>query len=170
MTSSIFLVKNIDTLLLSIESLDLYTIDSLVTKSSTVNIKELFLFRNHIILKYNNYYQQRRLYYIAIILHHIIQKTKIQYLRKNIQYILKDLSVNDINSSNYSLNTKTYIQRFILNYRIRYKPHLTGYDKYTDEAWLVKVSIMNLFLLHELCESKKLYQLFIYLKYHSRHA
>lgn len=170
MTSSIFLVKNINILLLSIESLDLYTIDSFLTNSEFIKINEFFIFRYNTLLTYNNQYKKNRLYYITIILHLIIEHIGIQYLRKNIRHILKDISVNNLDSSDYSLHTQNYIQRFILNYRIHFEPHLTGYSKYTNEAWIMKISIVNLFLLYELCESKKLYHFFIYLKYHNTHS
>lgn len=170
MTSSIFMIKNIDTLLISIESLDLYAIDKLITTSRLIEITDLFIFRNNNLLKYNYQLNYATLYYIIIILNQIIHTSSLKYLRTNITTILKELSNRNINHLNYSLSTKLYINRFIINYRKKLKPYLVGYEKYNSEPWLIKISLINLLILYHLVQSKTLYKVFIYLKYNNKHA
>nr|YP_009315237.1 hypothetical protein P8471_pgp008 [Titanophycus setchellii]SCW23692.1 conserved_ORF_6 [Titanophycus setchellii] len=163
-----FLYHNYDMLLIAVQSLDPYCIDKLVNQSYKINIIELFIIRTNSIMRYTEISDCHRLYYIFILTKNLSSLLCCSNTQHNTQEILKDIANNSYNSYLYSNNTKNYIKRFTINYRKSCAPYLIGYDKYTDNLWITKLSIINLFLIYQINTREGIYFMFFYIIYNYR--
>nr|SCW23077.1 Hypothetical protein ORF_6 [Nemalion sp. H.1444] len=167
MTSKLFLNHNYDILLMSIQSLDPYALDKLTCKSSNLDILELFIFRTNSIMKYANTSCSIKLCNTIVItynLYLVLSRISIQH---NVHKILRDIAKQRSDDNLYSLATTNYIKRFQLNYRKSFEPYLVGYDKYTCDYWIKKISFINLFLIYKLYDQDGAYFILFYLIYNS---
>lgn len=163
-----FLYHNYDMLLISIQSLDPYSIDKLVNQSYKVNLVELFAIRTNSIMRYTEISDCHSLYYLFILTQNLSSILCCPNIQRHTQEILQDISHSYNDESLYSNITKNYIQRFTINYRKSCYPYLIGHHQYANNAWINKLSIINLFLIYKMSEKDGIYFIFYYMIYNHR--
>jgi hypothetical protein len=159
MRSSIFIKKNLEILLLSIESLDPYALDQLMLSTQPINYLELFTFKTSNIMHYRFLGSNKNFYASLIVVQKISNLLAEEHFQQNIVMILKELSSVNNMTYQYSYLTSNYIKRFQHNYRKSSRPYLIGNEKYKDVILVRKLSIMSLFLLYESYSRQGIYSL-----------
>nr|YP_009297840.1 hypothetical protein Kuma_140 [Kumanoa americana]AOM67574.1 hypothetical protein Kuma_140 [Kumanoa americana] len=168
MSQTIFIKKNLDILLLAIDSLDPYITDdlhlNLTTNKKIINILEIFTFRTkNCILRtqsanFSNFYQT------TIIINQILKVCSSLETQKNLFHILAE---NTKDESLYisSMHNK-YLKKFKTNYRKLFKPYLVGYINYINNDYIYRIGLINLYILYKLNEPNSIYVIFNYLITH----
>jgi hypothetical protein len=164
MRSSILIKKNLEVLLLVIESLDPYSLDELAAITNHIKILELFVFKTNSLRYYEylhnvNYFQS-----MLIIIEGISKILAAKHIKKNVITILKELSTKNNTNFEYSQLTDNYIKRFRNNYRRSIDPYITGRQKYEDLILMEAISITNLFTIYKLYSTPGIHCLLLHLE------
>jgi hypothetical protein len=167
MTSRIFITKNLDTLFIAVQSLDPYTTDNLSINSQISGTSDLFQVRNTSLMKYRLSTSIDKVDYIIIILEKILETLDRTEINNSITCILKEITRHPGNLSQCSCQTQNYIKRFIIHYGQSVEPYLIGENKYVNSSWLVKVSLVNIFLLYKLSKPYGCYNIISYILYNN---
>nr|YP_009313188.1 Hypothetical protein ORF_6 [Dermonema virens]SCW21442.1 Hypothetical protein ORF_6 [Dermonema virens] len=170
MNNNLFLYHNYDMLLIAIQALDPYAFDNLTSRSSNLNIFELFTIRTSSIMKYANEIQKHNLYYTIILAQDISSVVLNMYVQDKVYKILTDIIKYQGKSNLYSLSTMNYINRFKLNYRKTFNPYLIGAKLYSSNKQLVQLSLINIFLIYKTYERHGVYFLYFYLFHNSKNT
>nr|YP_009628781.1 hypothetical protein [Balbiania investiens]QBX88564.1 hypothetical protein [Balbiania investiens] len=164
MRSNIFIKKNLEVLLLVIESLDPYSLDELATIADHIKILELFVFKTDTLRHYKylnnvNYFQS-----MLIILKGISKVLNAQHIKRNVITILRELSTKHNTNFEYSQLTYNYIKRFQNNYRRSISPYITGSQQYEDPIHIEVISIIHLFTIYKLYSKPGMHWLLLHLE------
>jgi hypothetical protein len=163
MSLNLLIKKNLDILLISIDSLDPYILDSIVfnNKSSILDLFSLFKVRTKNCMRYQ---QSMHISKVCTTLKIIQQISKILLsvdLQNNIQIILQE----HIDSHYYTISelTNNYFNRFEINYRKSMKPYLSGFANYNDSSKIRHLGLINLYILYKMNSPQGINLLLLYL-------
>nr|QHO64079.1 hypothetical protein [Lympha mucosa] len=161
MDSHIFIKKNLDILLISIESLDPYILEDIIFNSNTFNLIELFIIRNKNCMRYEDQISFLHYCKILIILQQISQIFCRIEIQKNLNIIFKEYIYCNVDSKEVEINN--YLKRFQVNYRKSIEPYLLGQKNYNYPENISDLAIINLFILYQMNSLKGTYILLLYL-------
>lgn len=163
MSLNILIKKNLDILLISIDSLDPYIIDSIVLnkKSSIIDLFSLFKLRTKNCMRYQQSMHLSTVYTTLNIIQQISKILLSVDLQNNIQIILQE----NIDSYHYTIPklTNNYFNRFEINYRKSMKPYLIGFANYNDSSKIRHLGLINLYILYKLNSPQGINLLLLYL-------
>lgn len=163
MDSHIFIKKNLDILLISIESLDPYVLDDLIIMSNINNPMDLFRLRSTNCMRYKEQLFLINDYRSLVILQqisHIFCRINIQ---KNIIFIFQEyIGCNKLSKSS-GIEINNYLKRFEINYRRSIKPYLSGKINYNSSNNISNIGLIYLFILYKINSSQSIYMLLLVL-------
>lgn len=163
MDSHIFIKKNLDILLISIESLDPYILEDILLNSNTFNLIELFIIRNKNCMRYNNQILFLKYCKILILLQQISQIFCRIEIQKNLNNRFKEyIHFNNFGDSK-EIEINNYLKRFQVNYRKSIQPYLLGKINYNSSEDILNIGLVNLFILYQINSFKGTYILLLYL-------
>jgi len=157
--------KRLNDLLLCIEALDPYILDNLISK--LYKLDSINPAGNQAIKLRKQHYTQSRSKPLdtlatAHIVNQALDENQIQYtIAKLIREIIY-VSVNDAPGQYFS-SVKNFVRRFAINYKRSQGPYLVGYSSYRSNEYMLHTSVMALFTLYNICNSKNSIALFHYL-------
>lgn len=161
-----FTKEKIDILLISLESLDLYSFDDISTSEikSFKDLLNVFFIRQCSLLRDVETNSQCCFEHSLLLINIIQQLAMKAHINKNIYNILHDYCHNYTRNSRQdsSLLTQKYLNRFIYKYQKAYRYYQ---DKLinTKEKQLHKIAITHLYILHKACSREGLYILYKYI-------
>jgi len=163
MYHNIFIKKNLEILLLSIDSLDPYITDSLTlfSNSNILNLLELFSFRAQ-----NRTRQKKSLqFYTLYTSLTIIQNISKIFCNRAIQRNIKIILIEYINCYSFTITTPTtnYFNKFRINYIKSFKVYLKRYINSNYNKQINHTGLMNLYVLYKLNTDQGIYVLLAYL-------
>nr|YP_009313804.1 Hypothetical protein ORF_6 [Helminthocladia australis]SCW22058.1 Hypothetical protein ORF_6 [Helminthocladia australis] len=167
MKTHLFLYHNYDMLLIAIQALDPYALDKLTDQSCNLNILELFAIRTNSIMRYTDNQYSHNLYYTLALTQDVSSILLNMYIQQNVYKILQDIAQHQEDLVFYSSHTLNYINRFKIHYRKSFGPYLVGYKFYSNDKWLIKLSLINLFVIYNIYEKDGIYFIYFYLLYSS---
>lgn len=163
MTSSIFLAKNLTILFICIQSLDPCIQDKILQESKTLTLNKLFEIQNTNLVNYTHASQHHDLGYLIVLLNILLTLTSQEYIQQSIRKTLVDLGSKNPDCQIQS----SYIKRFNHQYYLTFKTYIVGYNKYNNNDWIKKISLINLALLEKLPGLSSRYYILLYLLYNS---
>lgn len=163
MTSSIFTLKNLNVMYISIQALDPYVADSITQNTPKLDLIKLFHTKEDCLLKYKHNNYTSKIEANMLIIYKVFDIASKAKLQKQIKLILQDISQKQSNHYTYSTITQNYIKRFQSEYSRSIAPYLIGQNNYADPLWLRQLSFLNLFLLNQLSKPYGTYIILIYL-------
>jgi len=159
MTPSIFLAKNLTILFICVQSLEPCINDKVLKESTILTINKLFEIQNTNLVNYTRASQNHDLGYLIVLLDILLKLASQEYIQKGIRSTLVDLGSKDPNCQIPS----SYIKRFRYQYYRTFKTYIIGYNKYNNDNWVRKVSLINLVLLEKLPGLYPKYYILLYL-------
>jgi len=158
--------EKINILLMCLESLDLYNIDSIyqsTIKDLHQTEKILYIYQKYSRGSQSNYSIQKALYLI-----HIINNIALEnHLQEKVKIILSDYSsLYPTDTKNFSLITSQYLNRFTYKYQFFYRYNLTQKIISAKErkSQLYNLAIINLYILNKILSKDGPYILCKYLE------
>nr|AYR06175.1 hypothetical protein [Renouxia sp.] len=158
--------EKIDILLISLESLDLYSFDD-INKAESKSFKDLlniFTIRQCNLLRDIETSAQCCFERSLLLINTIQQLVMKTHISRSINYILHDYcySYKRNNRQNSSLLTKQYLNRFKYKYQKAYRYYQNKLIN-TKEKQLYNIAITHLYILHKACSREGLYILYKYI-------
>jgi hypothetical protein len=163
MDSHIFIKKNLDILLISIESLDPYILEDIIRNSNTFNLIELFIIRNKNCMRYKNQILFLKYCKILILLQQISQIFCRIEIQKNLNNRFKEYVHFNNFADSKEIEINNYLKRFQVNYRKSIQPYLLGKTNYNCPKDISNIGLVNLFILYQINSFKGTYILLLYL-------
>jgi hypothetical protein len=163
MSSNIFIKKNLDLLLTSIESLDPYVLDDLILMSQIDNIIDLFKIRNENCMRYKEqlfFFNDHKSLIILQKISHMFNSVSIQ---KNIIFIFQEYIDSNKLSKSSGVEINNYLKRFEINYRKSMMPYLLGKINYNSSNKISDHGLIYLFILYKINSSQGIYMLLLFL-------
>nr|UEQ12003.1 hypothetical protein [Kumanoa mahlacensis] len=165
MSQTIFIKKNLDILLLAIDSLDPYITDAFnlnfTINNKITNLLAIFTCRTSNCILRTQSTNFSSFYKVMIIISQILEVCSSSETQKNIFNILAE---NIENKNLYTVQTQNkYLKKFKTNYRKLCKPYLIGYDNYVSQNYIQQIGLVNLYILYKVTEPNNIYAMFSYL-------
>nr|AYR05779.1 hypothetical protein [Lithothamnion sp.] len=157
--------EKINTLLMCLDSLDLYILDHLQVSTIRKSYKRQQapeIYQKYYTDNQSNYSIQEILNWLYIINNMVLE----EHLKEKIQTVLNEYSSCSSNHiKNFSITTKQYLNRFMYKYQIFYRYNLTKKINTTSNQRnnFYNIAIINLYILNKILSTNGPYILYKYL-------
>lgn len=149
-------------LLISLDSLDLYTLDHIhisIIKNPYKTQQTPEIYQKYHIYTQSNYSIEEILNWLYIINNMVLE----EHLKEKIQTILNEYSSKHV--KNFSITTRQYFNRFMYKYQFFYKYNLKKKMNITNDqrSNFYNIAIINLYILNKIFSTNGPYILYKYL-------